>query len=79
MDRNVNKITEVVLEPTPPKWFVSQTSALDHSAILPVCNVVNSIHEGSGYHMTCSKYRKDTLYRNVNKTTDVGLEPTPLK
>ena len=34
-------MTGVGLEPTPPKWLVPKTSALDHSATLPIFREIN--------------------------------------
>ncbi len=46
---NVNKMTGVGLEPMQPKCLVPKTSALEHSAILPVYCDINVIHQGSRY------------------------------
>ena len=58
--------------------MVPYTSALDQSTILPVCFVVNRIHDGIRYNLVVvQNTRNKTLYRNVNIMTGVGLQPTP--
>ena len=37
----IASVTEMGFEPMPPKWLVPETSALDHSAILPLLLVTN--------------------------------------
>ncbi len=55
-------MTGVGLEPTQPKGLLTKTSALNHSAILPVCIVVKSIHDGSRYHLQVIKIQETILY-----------------
>ena len=54
-------MTGVGLESLPPKWLVTKTSSLDHSAVLPVCCVVNSIHDVSRYHLQVFKIHERIL------------------
>ncbi len=54
-------MTVVGLEPTPEKWLVPLSSALDHSAILPVCFVVNSMDDGRRYHVQVFKIKETIL------------------
>ena len=66
-------------EPTPPKWLVSKTSALDHSATLPQDNLnVNWL-----LHKICVQVKLmingSLLPRNTENLTAVGFEPTPPK
>ena len=58
---NVNNMTGVGLEQTPPKCMVSYTSALDHSAILRVCCVVNSMDDDRRYHVQVFKVKETIL------------------
>ncbi len=44
-------MTAVELEPTRPKCLVPYTRALEHSAILSLCCVVNSTDDGKRYHL----------------------------
>ncbi len=58
--------------------MVPYTIALDQSTNLPVCFVVNRIHDGIRYHLVVVQNTGNkTLYRNVNIMTGVGLQPTP--
>ena len=54
-------MTGVGFEPTPPKRLVPKTSALDHSAILPVCCVVNGMDDGRRYHVQVFKIQETIL------------------
>ena len=68
-------------EPTPPKWLVPKTSALDHSATLPQ-------HTGE-VNVNCLLHKNmcpvklmingSLLPQNTENLTAVGFEPTPPK
>ena len=59
--RNVNNMTGTGLEPKPPEWLVPETSALDHSAILPVYWMINSMNDGKTYHVQGFKIKLTIL------------------
>ncbi len=61
MYRNVIERIGVGLELTPPKRLVTQTNALDHLAILPVCDVANSMDYGRRYHVQVFKIKETIL------------------
>ena len=81
-------VTGVGFEPTPPKRLVPKTSALDHSAILPVCCVVNSMNDGRRYHVQVFKIQETIhcigmstkqleWYSNPHHPSDWCLKPVP--
>ncbi len=59
--RNVNNMTGTGLEPKQPEWLVPETSALDHSAILPVFWMINSMNDGKTYHVQVFKIKLTIL------------------
>ncbi len=60
-------MTGVELEPMQPKCLVSQTSALDHSAILPVCFTINAMDDVRKYHLQVFKILATIPYIGVSK------------
>ena len=60
--RNVNNMTGTGLEPKQPEWLVPETSALDHSVILPVYFRVISMKDGKTYHVQVFKIMETILY-----------------
>ena len=74
------RLIVVGFEPTPPKWLVPKTSALDHSATLPCANVLRSLnhvycfnfHVFLSFNTVCTQWVSNPRYRS-----DLSLKPTP--
>ena len=69
-------MADVGLEPTPPKILLPLTSDLDHSAILTVFRVVNSIHDSRRYHLQVFKIQ-ETIISIGMSTKRLQLDSNP--